>query len=102
MSKIILTKSKNKGKRLKVEMINFGGIKTHSHSFGTDIGRTFIDHKDEKKKSAWVARHSVSKFWNNIHSPLFYSRILLWETPDFKKNIRILSKMLNTTIINRL
>ena len=102
MSKIILSKSKNKGKRLKVEMINFDGIKDHTHHFGSDIGQTFIDHKDHKKRSAWIARHSVSKFWDNIHSPLFYSRILLWETPDLKKNIRILAKMLNTTVINRL
>tara|TARA_R110002110_G_scaffold279002_1_gene494109 strand:- start:42 stop:356 length:315 start_codon:yes stop_codon:yes gene_type:complete len=104
MSKIILSKSKNKGKRLKVEMINFDGIKdhSHSHSFGSDIGQTFIDHKDPIKRSNWIARHSVSKFWDNIHSPLFYSRILLWETSDFKKNIRILSKLLNTTVINRL
>ena len=102
MSKIILSKSKNKGKRLKVEMINFDTIKDHTHQFGSDIGQTFIDHKDPKKRSAWIARHSVSKFWNNIHSPLFYSRILLWETPDLKKNIRILAKMLDTTVINRL
>ena len=102
MSKIILSKSKNKGKRLKVEMINFDRIKDHTHHFGSDIGQTFIDHKDSKKRSKWIARHSVSKFWNNIHSPLFYSRILLWETPDLKKNIRILAKMLDTTVINRL
>ena len=102
MSKIILSKSKRKGKRLKVEMRNFDGIKDHTHHFGSDIGQTFIDHKDPKKRSAWVARHSVSKFWDNIHSPLFYSRILLWETDNLQKNIRILAKMLNTTVINRL
>ena len=102
MSKIILSKSKNKGKRLKVEMINFDGIKDHTHHFGSDIGETFIDHKNPMKRSGWIARHSVSKFWDNIHSPLFYSRILLWETPDLKKNIRILAKKLNTTVINRL
>ena len=102
MSKIILSKSKRKGKRLKVEMRNFNGITDHTHLFGSDIGQTFIDHKDPKKRSAWIARHSVSKFWDNIHSPLFYSRILLWETDNLQKNIRILAKMLNTTVINRL
>jgi len=102
MSKIILSKSKNKGKRFMVEMKNFEGIKDMIHHFGSDIGQTFIDHKNEKKKSAWVARHSVSKFWENIHSPLFYSRILLWETPYLNKNIRILAKKLDATIINRI
>lgn len=102
MSKVIISKSKRKGKRLKVEMTGFEGMKDHSHHFGSDVGQTFVDHKDPKKKSAWVARHSVNKNWDNVHSPIFFSRILLWETPDFKKNIRILAKMLNTTIINRL
>lgn len=101
MSKIIITKSKRKGKRLKVEMLNFEGMKDHSHHFGSD-GQTFIDHKNEMKKSGWVARHSVNKNWNEIHSPIFFSRMLLWETPDFKKNIRLLAKKLDTTIINRL
>ena len=49
MSKIILSKSKNKGKRLKVEMSGFDGIKDHTHHFGSDIGQSFIDHKDPKK-----------------------------------------------------
>jgi len=102
MSKIILSKSKNKGKRLKVEMIGFEGIKDHVHHFGSDVGQTYIDHKDGKKKNDWVARHSVSKFWDNIHSPLFYSRILLWETPYLNKNIRILAKKLDSPIINRI
>jgi hypothetical protein len=102
MSKIILSKSKNKGKRLKVEMIGFEGIKDHIHHFASDVGQTFIDHQDEKKKSAWVARHSVNKNWDNIHSPIFYSKTLLWNTPYLNKNIRLLAKKLDTTIINRI
>jgi len=100
--KIILNKSNRKNKRLKVEMLNFPEIKDHIHHFGSDVGSTYIDHKDDKKKSAWVARHSVSKFWDNIHSPLFYSRHLLWNTNDFNKNIRLLAKKLDAIIINRI
>jgi hypothetical protein len=102
MSKIILSKSKRKGKRLKVEMIGFEGMIDNSDHFGSDVGQTFIDHKDLKKKSGWVARHSVNKSWNDIHSPLYYSKSIFWNTPDFKKNIRLLAKKLDTTIINRL
>lgn len=102
MSKIILSKSKRKGKRLKVEMIDFEGLKNHIHHFGSDIGSTFIDHKNIQKKNAWIARHSVSKFWNDIHSPLFYSRMLLWKTDNLNKNIRLLAKQLNTKIINKM
>lgn len=102
MSKIILSKSKRKGKRLKAEMIDFDGVKNMTHHFGSDVGQTFIDHKDPTKKDAWFARHSVSKFFNNIHSPIFFSRMLLWESTDLKKNIKYLAKKLNTNIINKL
>ena len=102
MSKIILSKSKRKGKRLKVKMLDFEGMKNMTHHFGSAVGQTFIDHNDETKKSGWVARHSVNKSWDNIHSPLFYSRILLWETPRLKDNIKLLAKMLNTTVLNTL
>ena len=100
--KIILSKSDRKNKRLKVKMLNFPEIKDHSHHFGSDVGQTFIDHQDEKKKSAWIARHSVNKNYDNIHSPIFFSRNLLWNTNDFNKNIRLLAKKLDAIIINRI
>ena len=40
----ILKKSNNKGKRFEIIM------KDHSHHFASDVGKTFIDHKDKKKK----------------------------------------------------
>ena len=44
---------------------------------------TFIDHHDEKIKSAWQARHSRvmkdgSPAYLNIYSPSYYSWNLLW------------------------
>ncbi len=44
---------------------------------------TFIDHKDEKLKSAWKARHSKiliddEPAYLNIYSPEYYSWHLLW------------------------
>lgn len=102
MSKIILSKSKNKGKRFKVEMINFPGFKNMTHHFASDVGQTFIDHQDFKKKNSWISRHSVNKNWDNMHSGAYYSRHLLWNTSDLNRNIRILAKNLDTTIINRI
>ena len=31
--------------------------------FGQKGGSTFVDHKDEKKKNAWEARHRVRENW---------------------------------------
>lgn len=30
-------------------------------NFGSDVGKTFLDHKDKNIKSAWKARHSKIK-----------------------------------------
>ena len=89
--KIILSKSRAKGKRFRVEMIGFGDMKDHMHNFGSDVGKTFIDHSDEKKKSAWIARHSVNKNWDSIHSSIYFSKNLLWNSDSLKQNIKILS-----------
>ena len=96
---IVLSKALNKGKRLRVTMSDFDNIKDHHHEFGAKGGKTFVDHGDEKKKKSWVARHSVNKNWDNIHSPIFYSRHILWgKHKDINKNIKDLAKLLKATI----
>jgi hypothetical protein len=99
--KVIISKSKLKNKRLRVDMLDFPSMDNHFHNFGEKGARTYIDHGDDKKKSAWVARFSTSKSWDNIHSPLYFSRMLLWNTNNFNKNIRILAKKLDATIVDR-
>jgi len=99
---VILEKSKNKGKRFKVTMQNFPNIKSHSHHFGSDVGKTYIDGATDKQKKAWIARHSKDKGYDNIHSGIFYSRKLLWNTPSLKKNIDLLSKELDAKFIVKL
>ncbi len=42
----ILRKSKRKGKRYEIVMPEY----KHSHHFGSDVGETYIDHKDKDKK----------------------------------------------------
>ena len=79
-----LKKSGRKGKRFVIEMPRY----SHSHAFGSDVGQTFIDHQDEKKKKAWIARHSVNKNWNNPHSGIYHSRKLLWTKPTLKEAIK--------------
>ena len=97
--KLILSKSKIKGKRFRIDMKNFDNMEDHFHDFGSKSGNTFIDHKDEKKKNAWIARHSKNKNWNNIHSPIYFSKMLLWNTPDLKNNIKLLAKKLDSDIV---
>lgn len=72
----MLYSSTKKDKRL---MIIINGKKIH---FGYKHGKTFIDHKDKRKKAAWIARHSVNPNFNNPDSPIFWSHWVLWNKPD--------------------
>jgi len=94
MDTYILKKSKRKGKRYEIIMPKFN----HSHHFASDIGKTFIDHKDEKKKSAWIARHKVNPNYNNKHSGIYHSRKLLWTEPTLEKAIKKYQKEHNVKI----
>ena len=88
----ILKKSDRKNKRFVIIMDNM------KHHFGSDVGKTFIDNRTEKEKVSWIKRHQVNKNWNNKHSSIFFSRHLLWNTKDLKKNIKLLEKLLNVKI----
>ena len=76
-----ITESKAKGKRLAIKVdgktINFG-VWPYSGK------GTFIDHKDEKLREAWQARHSKillkdgSPAYKSKTSPDYYAWNLLW------------------------
>ena len=91
METYILKRSDRKGKRFVIEMPDMG----HSHHFGAlpfEKG-TYIDHKNNKIKKAWEARHKKDKNYNNKHSGIYYSRHLLWgDSTKLIDNIKSLEK----------
>jgi len=99
---IVLEPSNRKGKKYKVSMSGFPNMKPHIHHFASDVGETYINHKDDKKKKAWEARHQQDKGYNNIHSGIFFSRKLLWTEKTLSKAIKKLEKELNAKIINKI
>ena len=95
MDTYIIKKSNRKGKRFFLSMPNFG----HSHHFGSDVGKTYIDGRTDKEREAWIARHQGDRGWDNIHSGIYYSRHLLWgKHKSLKKNIKELEKKDNVKI----
>lgn len=94
MDTYILKKSNRKGKRFLIEMPKF----KHSHHFASDVGKTFIDHKDQKKKDAWIQRHKGDRNYNSKHSGIFHSRKLLWSKPTLKEAIKDYEKEHNVKI----
>ena len=55
--------------------------------FGSKGSSTFIDHKDEKKKEAYLARHKVNENWNEPTSAGALSRWLLWNKKSLSASI---------------
>jgi len=92
MNTYVLRKSNRKGKRFEIIMGD------HSHHFGSDVGKTFIDGRSEKEKDAWIARHKNDKNWDNKHSGIYHSRFLLWHKPTLKEAIKDYEKKHNVKI----
>lgn len=64
--------------------------------FGQKGGSTYIDHKDDKKKDAYIARHKVNEDWTKPTTAGALSRFLLWNKKtlaesiaDFKRRFKL-------------
>lgn len=60
--------------------------------FGSKGSETFLDHKDEKKKSAYIARHRKGENWNDPTSAGALSKYLLWNLPTLAQSIAYFKK----------
>jgi len=64
--------------------------------FGAKESQTFLNHKDELKKSNYLKRHAVREDWSNPLTAGSLSRYILWNLPtinesiaDFKKRFHL-------------
>lgn len=60
--------------------------------FGLKGSETFLDHKDEKKKDAYIARHRKNENWNDPTTPGALSKYLLWNLPTLAQSIAYFKK----------
>ena len=58
-------------------MIKFDEPKKVIH-FGSKNSRTYLDHKDKKKRLNYLRRHSVNENWDNPLTAGALSAYLLW------------------------
>ena len=91
----ILEDSPRKNKRYRITM------KDHFHDFAAKNGKTFIDGRTERERSAWIARHRKDRNWDSNHSAIYHSRWLLWTEPTLSKAIKRYEKKHNVKIINK-
>jgi hypothetical protein len=55
--------------------------------FGSKGSSTYLDHKDEDKKNAYLARHKVNENWNDRTSAGALSRFILWNKKTLTASI---------------
>lgn len=61
--------------------------------FGLKGGSTYIDHKDKRKRDAYIARHKPQEDWSDAYSAGALSRYILWgPTNSLTENIRLYKK----------
>lgn len=94
--KVIIKKdtSSNK-KKMVAEFFNKENKKIKTVRFGSSEGKSFIDHKDEKKKKAWLARHSVTGDWSNPMTASTLARYVLWSEPSIQGGIKVFKSRFN-------
>lgn len=86
--RVVISNSDNKDKRMKAVFYDKDKRVRTTH-FGLKGGSTFIDHKDEKKKKAYLARHTRNnEDWNDYMSAGSLSRWILWSKPTMSESIR--------------
>ena len=84
-----ILKSNRQGKRFMVE------IKGKLIHFGSDVGSTYIDHKDKQKRENYIARHKVREDWSKVNAGSL-SRFLLWgDSTSLDENIKQYKKKFN-------
>jgi len=90
--------SSSKGKRLKAVLRSADG-KTKTINFGSASGQSFVDHKDSKKKEAWIARHKVREDWSVPDTAGSLAKHILWETPSLANNKKLFARKFSLKLL---
>jgi len=75
---IQLLKSEKADKRFDAKFYDIEKKKIKTISFGLKGGNTFLEHKDDDIKHAWIARHSVTGDWKKPDTASSLAYHILW------------------------
>lgn len=56
--------------------------------FGSKGYSDYTQHKDPKRKEAYIHRHQAREDWNDPETAGFYARWLLWNKPTLSASIK--------------
>ena len=86
MVKVTIKSSTSKGKKMMAVFEYDDGKKKTIH-FGQAGASDFTKNKDEKRKSAYLARHQKNENWNNYDTAGALSRWVLWNKKSLSESI---------------
>lgn len=86
--------STNKNKKMKA-IFTLDNDKTKTVHFGYKGSQTYLDHKDDKKKQAYLARHKVNENWNDPTTPGSLAKNILWNKTTLSASISDFKKRYN-------
>jgi hypothetical protein len=70
--------------------------KDHNVHFGSATSQTYSEGADEKKKDAYIKRHSaLNEDWDNPITPGSLSKHILWSEPDINDALKAYMKKFN-------
>ena len=69
--------------------------------FGSPEYENFTMHKDEGRKRLYIIRHQKNENWNDITTPGFWSRWILWNLPSLTASISDTEKRFDIKIVNK-
>ena len=82
---VLISRSPKSDKRLQAKFQN------KTVHFGAAGGQTYVDHKNDNVKDAWIARHKVKGTFENLQSPSGLSKNILWNKRNMKASIQNLN-----------
>jgi hypothetical protein len=80
---VVISPSKHKTKKYDATFSDGSVV-----SFGAAGYSDFTQHKDEARKANYIKRHQANEDWNNVKTPGFLSRFILWNKPTIQASIR--------------
>ncbi len=96
--KVDIKRSTRNDKRYQAIFTDSDGNTTIKH-FGyfnnNKTGSTFLEHGDEDKKKAYIARHRVNENWADYKSPGSLAKHILWNKPTLTASINDYKKKFN-------
>ncbi len=95
MVSVKFTNSTISNKRMTATFYDDEGKKKKSVHFGYKGGSTFIDHKNEDTKNAWLARHIVRGTFEIYDTPSALAKWVLWNKRTLQESIQDYKRKFN-------